>query len=92
MDYLVWRVWIGLWIAVICTVVVALEGCFLVKHFTRFTEEIFAGLISFIFVYEALKFLYEVRNIMKYSSFELFLIISLLKTLMKSISLIHVKL
>jgi hypothetical protein len=61
MDYLVWRVWIGMWIVVICTLVVALEGCFLVKYFTRFTEEIFACLISFIFVYEALKFLYEVN-------------------------------
>ncbi len=60
MDYLVWRVWIGIWIVVICTLVVALEGCFLVKYFTRFTEEIFACLISFIFVYEALKFMYEV--------------------------------
>ena len=62
LNYLVWRVWIGMWIVVICTLVVAFEGCFLVKYFTRFTEEIFASLISFIFVYEALKFLYEVRK------------------------------
>ena len=54
-----------MWIVVICTLVVAFEGCFLVKYFTRFTEEIFACLISFIFVYEALKFLYVVRNLTK---------------------------
>ncbi|XP_028393241.1 LOW QUALITY PROTEIN: band 3 anion transport protein-like [Dendronephthya gigantea] len=59
LDYLALRFWIGLWIVVICTLVVAFEGCFLVKYFTRFTEEIFACLISFIFVYEALKFIYE---------------------------------
>ena len=40
--------------------VVALEGCFLVRYFTRFTEEIFACLISAIFIYEAIHFLEEV--------------------------------
>lgn len=40
--------------------VVALEGCFLVRYFTRFTEEIFACLISVIFIYEAINFLKQV--------------------------------
>lgn len=44
--------------------VVALEGCFLVRYFTRFTEEIFACLISVIFIYEAINFLQQVQYIL----------------------------
>ena len=44
--------------------VVALEGCFLVRYFTRFTEEIFACLISVIFIYEAINFLKQVQYIL----------------------------
>ena len=56
-----WRCWIGFWVMIILFGVVALEGCFLVRYFTRFTEEIFATLISAIFIYEAIHFLEEVR-------------------------------
>ena len=40
--------------------VVALEGCFLIKYFTRFTEDIFELLISAIFIYEPIALLYKV--------------------------------
>lgn len=40
--------------------VVALEGCFLIKYFTRFTEDIFELLISAIFIYEPIALLIKV--------------------------------
>lgn len=40
---------------VITFVVIGLEGSFLVKHITRFTEEIFTIVISLIFIYEVVK-------------------------------------
>ena len=49
--------------------VVALEGCFLVRYFTRFTEEIFACLISAIFIYEAIHFLELVRSLWTFTVF-----------------------
>lgn len=53
-EYLPFRACIGIWVMLICFVIVAFEGCFLVRYFTRFTEEIFACLISFTFVYDAI--------------------------------------
>ncbi|MCC6590208.1 MAG: HCO3- transporter [Bryobacterales bacterium] len=47
--------WVGLWTAVILVSLAATEASSLVRWFTRFTDEIFAGLISLIFVYEAVK-------------------------------------
>ncbi|XP_037833778.1 solute carrier family 4 member 4a isoform X6 [Kryptolebias marmoratus] len=54
-DYLEFRLWIGLWSAFLCLVLVATDASFLVKYFTRFTEEGFSCLISFIFIYDAFK-------------------------------------
>ncbi|XP_015463471.2 solute carrier family 4 member 4a isoform X1 [Astyanax mexicanus] len=54
-DYLEFRLWIGLWSAFFCLVLVATDASFLVKYFTRFTEEGFSSLISFIFIYDAFK-------------------------------------
>ncbi|XP_018108064.1 electrogenic sodium bicarbonate cotransporter 1 isoform X4 [Xenopus laevis] len=54
-DYLEFRLWIGLWSAFLCLVLVATDASSLVKYFTRFTEEGFACLISFIFIYDAFK-------------------------------------
>uniref|UniRef100_A0A8C4GYH7 Anion exchange protein n=1 Tax=Dicentrarchus labrax TaxID=13489 RepID=A0A8C4GYH7_DICLA len=54
-DYLEFRLWIGLWSAVFCLVLVATDASFLVQYFTRFTEEGFSALISFIFIYDAFK-------------------------------------
>lgn len=49
------RLWIGLWSAFFCLVLVATDASFLVQYFTRFTEEGFSCLISFIFIYDAFK-------------------------------------
>uniref|UniRef100_A0A8C5P6Q7 Anion exchange protein n=1 Tax=Leptobrachium leishanense TaxID=445787 RepID=A0A8C5P6Q7_9ANUR len=54
-DYLEFRLWIGLWSAFLCLILVATDASSLVKYFTRFTEEGFACLISFIFIYDAFK-------------------------------------
>ncbi|KAJ8404537.1 hypothetical protein AAFF_G00338040 [Aldrovandia affinis] len=54
-DYLEFRLWIGLWSAFFCLVLVATDASFLVQYFTRFTEEGFSALISFIFIYDAFK-------------------------------------
>ncbi|XP_076121159.1 solute carrier family 4 member 1a (Diego blood group) [Alosa pseudoharengus] len=52
MEYIVGRIWVGLWLIVIVVVIVAVEGSFLVKFISRFTQEIFSILISLIFIYE----------------------------------------
>uniref|UniRef100_A0A8C9VL33 Anion exchange protein n=1 Tax=Scleropages formosus TaxID=113540 RepID=A0A8C9VL33_SCLFO len=54
-NYLEFRLWIGLWSAFFCLVLVATDASFLVQYFTRFTEEGFSSLISFIFIYDAFK-------------------------------------
>ncbi|XP_069778770.1 anion exchange protein 2-like isoform X3 [Narcine bancroftii] len=52
LDYLTGRVWIGFWLIAIVVLIVAFEGSFLVRFISRFTQEIFAFLISIIFIYE----------------------------------------
>ncbi|XP_061135727.1 solute carrier family 4 member 4a isoform X2 [Syngnathus typhle] len=54
-NYLEFRLWIGLWSAFLCLLLVATDASYLVKYFTRFTEEGFSALISFIFIYDAFK-------------------------------------
>ncbi|XP_060035243.1 anion exchange protein 4 [Erinaceus europaeus] len=53
LDYLPFRLWVGIWVAVFCLVMVATEASVLVRYFTRFTEEGFCALISLIFIYDA---------------------------------------
>uniref|UniRef100_A0A8D0WDC6 Anion exchange protein n=1 Tax=Sus scrofa TaxID=9823 RepID=A0A8D0WDC6_PIG len=53
LDYLPFRLWVGLWVATFCLVLVATEASVLVRYFTRFTEEGFCALISLIFIYDA---------------------------------------
>ncbi|NWI31731.1 S4A4 protein, partial [Sula dactylatra] len=55
LDYLEFRLWIGLWVAFFGVVLVATEASHLVQYFTRFTEESFCALISLIFIYDSLK-------------------------------------
>lgn len=59
-EFLAIRVWIGMWIAVLATLVVAFEGSALVRFFTRFTQEIFASLISLLYIYESFYKLYMI--------------------------------
>ncbi|NXL03534.1 S4A4 protein, partial [Mesembrinibis cayennensis] len=55
LDYLEFRLWIGIWVAFFGVVLVATEASHLVRYFTRFTEEGFCALISLIFIYDSLK-------------------------------------
>ncbi|NXX11554.1 S4A4 protein, partial [Podargus strigoides] len=55
LDYLEFRLWIGLWVAFFGMVLVGTEASHLVQYFTRFTEEGFCALISLIFIYDSLK-------------------------------------
>ena len=66
MEFLTWRCWIGFWVMIILFGVVALEGCFLIKYFTRFTEDIFELLISAIFIYEPIALLIKVSFVFAY--------------------------
>ncbi|XP_071674146.1 band 3 anion transport protein isoform X2 [Patagioenas fasciata] len=52
MEYIVGRVWIGFWLILLVLVVVAVEGSFLVRYLSRYTQEIFSFLISLIFIFE----------------------------------------
>nr|XP_057918415.1 solute carrier family 4 member 1b (Diego blood group) [Doryrhamphus excisus] len=51
-EYIVGRVWVGVWLVIIVVIIVACEGSFLVRFISRFTQEIFSILISIIFIYE----------------------------------------
>ena len=54
-DYLEFRVWIGLWCGLILITLVAIDASYLVCYITRFTEENFATLIAFIFIFKAVE-------------------------------------
>jgi len=47
--------WVGLWTALFVVILAATDASCLMRFFTRFTDEIFAALISLIFIYEAIK-------------------------------------
>uniref|UniRef100_A0A8C4PLZ9 Anion exchange protein n=1 Tax=Equus asinus TaxID=9793 RepID=A0A8C4PLZ9_EQUAS len=55
LDYMEFRLWIGLHSAIQCLILVATDASFIIKYITRFTEEGFSTLISFIFIYDAIK-------------------------------------
>jgi HCO3- transporter integral membrane domain len=45
---------VGLWTSFFLVVLVAIDGCSWMRFFTRFTDDIFAGLISLIYIAEAI--------------------------------------
>ncbi|XP_044014889.1 anion exchange protein 3 [Aphidius gifuensis] len=53
LDFLTMRVYVGAWMGIIALSIACVEGSVLVRLFTRFTEEIFTGLISIIYIVEA---------------------------------------
>ncbi|XP_035714213.1 electroneutral sodium bicarbonate exchanger 1 isoform X3 [Folsomia candida] len=60
LNYLEFRLWIGVWVAVILVILVALDASAFVCYITRFTEENFATLIALIFMVEAVKNVKEI--------------------------------
>lgn len=63
-EFLTVRVYVGAWMGIIALVIACVEGSVLVRLFTRFTEEIFTGLISILYIVETFIKLYNyfVRN------------------------------
>ena len=54
-DFLQWRVWIGVWLLIISIFVAGFQGSVLVRFFSRFTKDIFASLVSLLFIFSALQ-------------------------------------
>ncbi|MDA1016400.1 MAG: PTS sugar transporter subunit IIA [Planctomycetota bacterium] len=47
--------WVGFWTALMLVGLAATDASCLMRHFTRFTDEIFSALMALIFIYEALR-------------------------------------
>lgn len=62
-DFMSLRIWVGLWTALLLVIIVAFDLSSLVRYITRFTEESFACLIAFIFIFEAFKKLIEIEHV-----------------------------
>uniref|UniRef100_A0A672IHE3 Anion exchange protein n=1 Tax=Salarias fasciatus TaxID=181472 RepID=A0A672IHE3_SALFA len=54
-DYMELRLWIGLHSCLQCFLLVVSDASYIIKYMTRFTEEGFSSLISFIFISDAIK-------------------------------------
>ncbi len=52
--------WVGMWTMVMLFILAATNASVLIRYFTRFTDEIFAALISLIFVSEAITDMFRV--------------------------------
>ncbi|XP_020280294.1 band 3 anion exchange protein isoform X2 [Pseudomyrmex gracilis] len=59
LEFLTVRVYVGIWMGIIALVIACVEGSVLVRLFTRFTEEIFTGLISLLYIVETFIKLYN---------------------------------
>lgn len=64
-DFMGFRAWIGMWVFVILALIVMTDGCSLIRHITRFTEESFAALIGLIFIWEAFMKMSELTEQLK---------------------------
>jgi mannitol/fructose-specific phosphotransferase system IIA component (Ntr-type) len=54
--------WVGFWTALLVVIMSVSDSSCLMRYFTRFTDEIFAALISLIFIYEAVRALASIFN------------------------------
>ena len=54
-QFLYWRVWVGIWVFIISLVVAGFQGSTLVKVFTKFIKDVFATLISIVFIVSAIE-------------------------------------
>ena len=61
-DFLSFRVWIGVWTFVFLLIIVAFDLSAFVMYITRFTEESFSVLISTIFIYDAISKLIHIAS------------------------------
>ena len=65
-DYLSLRLWIGIWVGLILILLVLTDASAYVCYITRFTEELFATLIAFIFITNAVKNVFYINNQYKF--------------------------
>lgn len=56
--------WVALWVLVISLFLLSMEGVYLIKYVTRFTEEIFAMLIACVFLFDAVKIIFQVIGLL----------------------------
>jgi hypothetical protein len=61
-DFMEFRLWIGLWTSVFLVLMVMFNLSFLVKYITRFTEDCFATLVAIIFIIDAIKSTVNLRH------------------------------
>ncbi|CAF1226295.1 unnamed protein product [Adineta ricciae] len=61
-NFLEFRLWIGVWIFCLLFIFVAFNLSFLVKYITRFTEDCFASLVALIFIYDAIREIFGLRK------------------------------
>jgi hypothetical protein len=61
-DFWTVRCCVSLWTTFFIIILVAFEGSFMIRHVTRFTEEIFALIIALVYLYEPFKKLYKVKK------------------------------
>ena len=59
-NFLSWRIWIGIWLMIIALVVAMFQGSVLVNFFTKFTRDIYIALIGAMYTGEAIKKLVKV--------------------------------
>lgn len=52
-PYLPSMAWVGMWTAFYLLLIVAFDACSWIRFFTRFTDDVFAALISLIFIWQA---------------------------------------
>jgi hypothetical protein len=55
LDFMEFRLWIGLWSALILIIFSVFNLSFLVKYITRFTEDCFAAIVAVMFIMDAIK-------------------------------------
>lgn len=61
-DFLEFRLWIGIWIGVLLFIFVFFNLSFLVKFITRFTEDCFASLVAILFIIDAVKSILKINT------------------------------
>ena len=54
-DFLPTYAWVGVWSGILLIICAVTDLSYLMKYFTRFTDEIFAALVALIFIVEAVK-------------------------------------
>ena len=52
--------WVGMWTALLLIGMAATDASWLMRHFTRFTDEVFSSLMALIFIYEAVRAIVEI--------------------------------